>query len=131
LSDIVFPNLTELKLLSGFDLADDEPFTIYAAQFKQLYPSAELVLTSAVKDEQIGIVSFGKEHFEYWHESLPKSFGGSGDAFLALFILNHYYRSHSFEEALKLAADQTHRLIKNSIQKHSDDLVLEIIEPNI
>jgi len=130
-SDIVFPNLTELKLLAGFDLTDDQPFSIYAGQFQKLYPLAKLVLTSAVKDEQTGIVSFDKDPFEYWHELLPKSFGGSGDVFVALFILNHFYRGNSFNEALKLAADQTHRIIENSIKQHSDHLVLEIIEQPI
>jgi pyridoxal/pyridoxine/pyridoxamine kinase len=61
----------------------------------------------------------------YIHPILPKNFGGSGDAFLSLFILNHFYKGHLFNDALKLAADQTYRIIKNSIEKESDDLLLE------
>ena len=131
MSDIVFPNITELRLLAGFDLTDDQPFSIYATQFKKLYPSVKLVLTSATKGEQTGIVFFDKAPFEYWHKRLPISFGGSGDAFVALFILNHFYSGNSFNEALKLAADQTYRIIENSIKKQSDDLILEIIEQPI
>ncbi len=131
LSDMVFPNLTELRLLAGFDLTDDQSFSIYAEQFKKLYPLVKLVLTSAVNGEQTGIVSFDKEPFEYWHTLLPKSFGGTGDAFVALFILNHFYRGLTFNEALKLAADQTYRIIENSLKRHSNDLMLEIIEQPI
>ncbi len=124
-SDIVFPNVTELKILTGS--RSDSPGAVFdhAGQFKKLYPAAKLVITSLAEGESIGIQAFGGERFHHMRPLLPKNYGGSGDAFVALFILNHFYKGRSFNEALKLAADQTYNIIKNSIEKESDDLVLE------
>ena len=125
-SDIVFPNVTELKILTGSKSDSQRAVFDYAEQFKKLYPSAKLVITSLAEGESIGIQAFAAERFHHMHRLLPKNYGGSGDAFVALFILNHFYRHKSFTDALKLAADQTFSIIKNSIEKGSDDLVLEI-----
>lgn len=127
LSDMVFPNLTEIKILTGNRPDDNEDPGIYIEQFKKLFPQTELVVTSIKTGEgNIGFLYHGKEHFSYWHKLLPKNFGGSGDAFLALFILNHFYKRLNIDTALKLATDQTYQIIKNSIDKGLDDLVLEI-----
>jgi pyridoxine kinase len=124
-SDMVFPNLTEIRILTGHE-PDDGYDEIYIEQFQKLFPATHLVVTSIKTGEgTIGIRSYGKEHFSYSHPILPKNYGGSGDAFLALFIQNHFYKRHSFNDALKLAADQTRRIIKNSIDMDSDDLLLE------
>jgi pyridoxine kinase len=127
MSDMAFPNLTEIKILTGNKPGDNEDAGIYIEQFKNLFPKTRLVVTSIKTDEDsIGFQYLGKEPFSYSHKLLPKNFGGSGDAFLALFILNHFYKMLSIDVALKLAADQTYQIIKNSIDKGSDDLVLEI-----
>ena len=125
-SDMVFPNFTELKILTGFKPGDEQPVEACAEKFKQLFPHTKLVVTSVKNDDQMAIHSYGNEVYEYQHPALPKNYGGSGDAFLALFILNHYYKHLSFKDALKLAADQTYHIIKNSIDGDSDDLLLEI-----
>jgi pyridoxine kinase len=125
-SDIVFPNVTELKILIGHSMDSTDSIERYAEEFKLLYPSAGLVVTSVRKRENIGYASFAGEPITYLHEMLPKNYGGSGDAFVALFILNHFYKQVPFNEALKLAADQTYTIIKNSIEQGSDDLTLEI-----
>ncbi len=129
LSDMVFPNLTEIKILTGNEPDDNEDAGIYIEQFKKLFPQTQLVVTSIkTGEDNIGFQYHGRRLFSYSHELLPKNFGGSGDAFLALFILNHFYKRLSIDTALKLAADQTYQIIKNSIDKGSDDLVLEIPE---
>ena len=126
-SDIVFPNQTELKILTGNKPDANGETGDFIAQFKKLFPKIKLVVTSIESgDDTIGIQVTGDDAYTYLHKVLPKNFGGSGDAFLALFILNHFYKNFSFNEALKLAADQTYQIIKNSIEKGSDDLVLEI-----
>jgi pyridoxal/pyridoxine/pyridoxamine kinase len=124
-SNLVFPNITELKLFTGNSLDSVDVVADYAEQFKKLYPSSKLVVTSIVEGESIGYACFGEEPMKYLHEFLPKNYGGSGDAFLALFILNHFYKRAPFNEALKAAAEQTYRMVKNSIEKGSDDLILE------
>jgi pyridoxine kinase len=125
-SSIVFPNLTELKILTGHKSDDNQQPEIYVEAFNQLYPGVQLVVTSVRSGERIGILSFGEEQFSHFGAELPKNYGGSGDAFLALFILNYYYKRLSFNQSLELAAKQTYRIIKNSIENNAEDLILEI-----
>ena len=130
LSDIVFPNITEIKILTGHDPDDNQQDQIYIDQFRELFPGIQLVVTSVkTEDHQIGIRAYnGDEAYSYSHKILPKNYGGSGDAFLALFILNHFYQKMNFKEALKMAADQTYQVMKNSIDNHSDDLLISMIQ---
>ena len=51
---------------------------------------------------------------------MSKNFGCTGDVFLALFILDYFYKNKS----LKLAADQTFSLVENTIVKTSDSLMI-------
>jgi pyridoxine kinase len=126
-SDMVFPNVTEIKILTGNKPDDDDANGFYIDQFKKLFPQTKLVVTSVkTGEDSIGFEYHGKETFAYSQKLLPKNFGGSGDAFLALFILNLFYKKLGIDAALKQAADQTYQIIKNSIDKNSDDLVLEI-----
>jgi pyridoxine kinase len=137
LSNMVFPNITELRLLTGNRVDGDDSIETCAAKFKQLYPGTELVVTSIKDDENsIGLQSFGDKPYSYSHPVLPRNYGGSGDVFLAYFILYHFYLQHAFNEALKMAADKVYQIIKNSIALGSDDLVLsddamQSTEPNI
>ena len=125
ISDIVFPNITEIKILTGHQPDDKGDIGNYIEQFKNLFPHSQLVVTSIKNGEDtIGIQSCGDEDYSYSHPVLPKNYGGSGDAFLALFILNRFYKEMDFNAALKLAADQTYLMIKNSIDKGSDDLII-------
>ncbi len=125
ISDIVFPNITEIKILTGHKPDDKEDTGNYIEQFKNLFLHPQLVITSIKTGEDtIGIRYCGDEDYSYSHPVLPKNYGGSGDAFLALFILNRFFKEMSLNSALKLAADQTYLLIKNSIDKGSDDLII-------
>jgi pyridoxine kinase len=125
ISDIVFPNITEIKILAGHQSGDKGDIKNYIEQFKDLFPRPKLVITSVKTGEDtIGIQSCGDDDYCYSHQVLPKNYGGSGDAFLALFILNRFYKEMDFNAALKMAADQTYLMIKNSIDKGSDDLII-------
>ena len=128
-ADLVFPNITEIKLLTGHapDLSDAND--IYIDQFRARFPDTGLVITSLkIGDDSIGIRHYGKNDiYNYSHPLQPQNFGGTGDAFLALFILHHFYKGLNTEIALKQAADQTHQLIGNTIQHHSTDLLLSTI----
>ncbi|QEM08969.1 bifunctional hydroxymethylpyrimidine kinase/phosphomethylpyrimidine kinase [Mucilaginibacter rubeus] len=131
LAHLVFPNLTEIKILTGHEPDDNQPNTFYIEAFRKQYPNAQLVITSIkTGDDKTGIQYYkGDECYNYWHNVLPKNYGGTGDAFLATFILNHFYNAVNLDEALKAAADQTYQLIKNSINSNSNDLVLSTIKP--
>ncbi len=123
-SDIVFPNVTELKILTGNKPDGDGAIDFYLGRFKELFPEQKLVVTSIPGNDSIGVCSYGHETFSHYHSILPRNYGGTGDAFLGLFILNHYYLGLPFNDALKSAAEQTYKLINNSIEHNSDDLML-------
>lgn len=126
LSDIVFPNLTEVRLLTGNSTDWDDNIEIYAQQFHQLYPGVHLVVTSIkTGEDRIGLRSFADEPYSYSLPVLSQNYGGSGDVFVAYFILYHFYKRHPFNEALKMAADKVYQIIEMSIMLKSDNLVLE------
>jgi pyridoxal/pyridoxine/pyridoxamine kinase len=125
-SDFVFPNVTELKVLTGHQPDDDQAPELYIQEFKERFPKPQLVVTSVKSAIGIGLESFGDEPFSYHHPALSRNYGGSGDAFLSLFILHHFYGNLSINHALKKAAEQTYHILKNSIEKGSDDIILEI-----
>ena len=127
-SDLVFPNLTELKILAGYPPDADVALEKLLEKFKQQYPTTKLVVTS-IKDEKdnIGYLVIDNEKHSYYKPILPKNYGGSGDLFLSLFILNHYYDRLSFNDALKIAAEQTYQVIESSIKQSSEDLILSSI----
>jgi len=126
-SDMVFPNQTELKILTGNAPDANMENDALIEQFHKLYPETKLIITSIkTGDNAIGLSVTGDKPFIYSHNLLPKNYGGSGDLFLSLFILNHFYKNFSFDDALRFAADQTYNIIKNSIEKGSDDLILEV-----
>jgi len=126
LSDIVFPNLTELKLITGHEANGTEVTEFYVDRFKRLYPNVKLMLSSYVMAEnEIGIqLHHSDTVFEYGLPILPQNFGGSGDLLLSLFIKYHFINNSRTEDALKIATIQTHQTIKHSIAKGSDELLL-------
>jgi pyridoxine kinase len=130
LADLVFPNLTEIKILTGHEPDGTEADTFYIKAFRKQYPNTQLIITSIkTSDDKIGIQYYkAEECYNYAHPVLPKNFGGTGDAFLAMFILNHFYNAMSFDVALKAAAGQTYELIKSSINSNSNDLALSTIK---
>lgn len=130
LADLVFPNLTEIKILTSHEPDGKKKDIFYIETFRKQYPNAQLVITSIkTGDDTIGIQYFKEDEcYSYAHPVLPKNYGGTGDAFLATFILNHFYNAMNIDAALKAAADQTYELIKNSINSNSNDLSLSTIK---
>jgi pyridoxine kinase len=129
-SDFVFPNLTEIKLLCGHEPNGTETPKFYVSRFQELFPKVQLVVTSLQLDDHgIGVQWHGGDKpFTYSHPVLTKNYGGSGDTFLALFILFHFYRQMSMEESLKAAADQTYHIIGHSIRQGAEELILDDLE---
>lgn len=130
LADLIFPNLTEIKILTGHEPDGIKADTFYIETFRKQHPNMQLVITSVkTNDDKTGIQYYkADECYNYTHPVLPKNYGGTGDAFLGIFILNHFYNAMSFGEALRSAADQTYELIKKSINSNSNDLALSTIK---
>ena len=127
LADLVFPNITELKILTDNNPDAQIELDWLKLQFEIKYPKTKLIITSiTTNDDNIGFEVTGDGGFTYMHAMLPKNYGGTGDAFLAMFILAHFYKNQPFNAALKLAADQTFTIIENSITKASDDLIFHL-----
>jgi pyridoxine kinase len=127
LSDLVFPNITELKLITGHPADAAENADFYIDRFKKMYPKVSLVITShAVNDHEIGLQFHkGTSVFEAYMPLLPQNFGGSGDLMLALFIRNQFYNEMPLNAALNYAVNQTYQTIKFSIDSQSDGLLLD------
>jgi len=126
MADISFPNLTEIKLMTGNKPDGNESSEGYINQYKSKFGSKPFVLTSLPNEvNQIGFSYFdGKETHFYYHPKLDRNYGGTGDAFLAYFILYHYYQSMGILEALQKSADKTHEIMKITIDRGLDDLYL-------
>ncbi|MFM9837812.1 MAG: bifunctional hydroxymethylpyrimidine kinase/phosphomethylpyrimidine kinase [Cyclobacteriaceae bacterium] len=123
-ADIAFPNITELKILTGHDPSDQLLMDHCVEQFKSKYPKPKLVITSfAQSSDTSGIAVFDNEPFYYTHQDIPQNYGGTGDALVAQFILNHFYKLKPFHQALKEATDQTYLIIKKSFEAGSKDLL--------
>jgi pyridoxine kinase len=125
-ADMVFPNMTEIKILTGHQPDEKQEPAYYIEKFTKLFQPMRIIITSVRTGDQIGVAAYSEETFSYSQPMLPQNYGGSGDAFLALFLLNYFYKRADFCDSLKMAAIQTYRMIKNSIEKKSDDLILEI-----
>lgn len=126
LSDFVFPNLTELRLISGFAAGDTQHTDVYLNHFKNKYPATGLIVTSFKTDENDMGVLFhqGDNHFHYSHPYLPKYYGGTGDAFMAYFILFHFYQLMPVEIALQQASKEIQEKISMSKVVNSDELLI-------
>jgi pyridoxal/pyridoxine/pyridoxamine kinase len=121
---LAFPNMTELKILTGHLATEPIPLQECASIFKNNYPNTKLVVTSIKQaDNTSGVAALGKEDFYYTLQEMPKNYGGTGDALVSQFIVNHFYKSIPFNEALKLATDQTYIMIKNSYEAGADQLL--------
>jgi pyridoxine kinase len=126
-SDLIFPNLTEVKLLTGFKGDEEGVDSFFIEKLLEKFPGVDVCVTSIRNGNgEIGIQLFDKNtSYSYHHAVLKKNFGGSGDTFVALFILNHFYKQHSKEESLAIAADATYQLIQQSIEADADELKIE------
>ena len=124
-SDFTFPNLTELKILTNQLPEKVGEADVFIQDFITRFPQTNLIATSIpFENDALGIKVFGKEVFTYSQKQQPKHFGGSGDALVAHFILYHYYKHLSFEEALKKAVDRVAFLMQHSIAAGTTDLLL-------
>lgn len=125
IADFVFPNFTEIHCLT--QNIDSHPVSSVNIidKFKVLFPKPTLVLKSMEMDpNRIGVLVSGIDNFNYSLNKIPKMFGGTGDLFLSLFILFHFYKKDNFRLAIMKAVDKTHFVIKESFENNSDDLLI-------
>ena len=124
-ADLVFPNLTEIKIFAGHPPNAVGESMGFINDFMNRFPSVNLVATSVTQGEkESGVLSFGQQEWSYFKDQLAGNYGGSGDLLVAEFILQHFYNGFSFTDALKRAMDKTYLLIQKSIEQKSTDLLI-------
>jgi len=128
ISDFVFPNFTEIQYLTQkMDPNIFSPVNILD-KFKLLFPKPTLVLKSMEMDpNRIGVLVNGIDNFNYSLSKIPKMYGGTGDLFLTLFILFHFYQKDNLRLAIIKAVDKTHFVIKESFENDSEDLLINAL----
>jgi pyridoxine kinase len=125
LSDYVFPNMTELGMLTGSHAPSQIYFQNLIERFRSKFPSTRLIVTSINEENQIGILAVTEsEQFKYLHEKFPVNYSGTGDAFKAFFILLYIYHDMPMTKAIQLAAEKVQECLSNSIESNSDELVI-------
>lgn len=125
-SDISFPNLTEIRLMTTQIPNGMEMNNFYIDAYKKQFGSKPFVVTSIPFGEnEIGFSYFdGEKIHDFKHPKLEKNYGGTGDAFLAFFLQNHYYLKLRTLDSLQEASIKTLNLIEKSINLGKEDLYI-------
>ncbi|MEZ4828654.1 MAG: bifunctional hydroxymethylpyrimidine kinase/phosphomethylpyrimidine kinase [Bacteroidia bacterium] len=124
IADWALPNYTELTLLSGENDAASEEEHLQA--FRDRFPSLSHIITSMPHPSQSRLLLYhnGIGH-SYSHKRENTNYSGTGDVFAAHFILSYFFRRQSPVQAMRMASEATHALIRRAIELRSADLVLE------
>jgi pyridoxine kinase len=125
LADVVSPNRFELSRLTGREVASLDDALAAAAAVRALGP--RLVVATglpAERPDQVAVLAAGED--ESWLVTTPRMpvvFGGTGDAFSALF-LGHYLRAGNVRSALESAVSAIFTVVEQSFESGADELRL-------
>lgn len=123
LADWAMPNFTELQLMSGLPSGSDEKEVLQA--FQERFPKLSFIGTSMPEEKDIRLVLFHNGIYQtFTHKKEEANYGGTGDVFTAIFIRHYLLRHQSAFQAMRIAAEGTHRIIANSMMANSPDLIL-------
>ncbi len=122
-ADVIVPNLTEACYMLNIPYVGDN---YDKAVIKQILIDLSkqgckyCVLTGVnLKNDKLGVMSYNSEtdsFFEYYTESFPKSFHGTGDIFASAFTGALMQDGITKEEALKIAVDFTVDCIRATLE---------------
>lgn len=130
-SDFVFPNVTELKIITSFSASNENPLLVYRQVFEKQFPDTTLIVTSISEGDKQGVLLSEKGNiWKYLHPVIPKNYSGTGDTFVAYFIRFHVYHSLSVQLALQKAADKVREHIAFSMENNADELLIHQYEYN-
>jgi pyridoxine kinase len=136
LADIVTPNRFELSRLAGREVTSLDDALAAAAAVRALGPRVMVATGLPLPDRPDQVAVLGASQDEGWLVTtprLPVAFGGTGDAFSALF-LGHYLRARDLRIALEGAVSAIFALVERSFQSGADELCLvaaqdELVSP--
>jgi len=138
LADIVTPNRFELSLLAGLEVASLDDAIAAAAAIRALGPRLVVATGLPLPDRPDQIAVLAASEDESWLVSTPRmpvAFGGTGDAFSALF-LGHFLREGNLRSALESAVSAIFALVEQSFESGADELRLvaaqdELVSVNV
>lgn len=124
MADWALPNYTELTLLSGADEKATEEEHLQA--FRERFPALSYIVTSMPHDSQLKLLLHHNGIAQpFTHKKENINFSGTGDIFAAHFIMSYFFRRQSPFQAMRMASEATHAVIRRSMELGSEDLVLE------
>ena len=132
-ADIILPNLTEACFLSGIKYEQNASVEFTEKVIKKLseLTSADIVLTGAERNDEIGEIIYSGGAFSYvWAKKLPKRFHGTGDIFASAFTAK-YLESGSLENACAVAGDFVAKSIGATHSEHTYGVNFEYALKNL
>lgn len=109
-----FPNLTELKVLCGFEPNAALPLNDLTRKFRLQYPKTRLLITGINTSNGIQIscvTPHQVQHFTY-PTDLPNQ-SGTGDLFTIGFLYYHCIQQKTLEESIKLSHERVVQFIQS------------------
>ena len=113
-ASLLTPNLAEAGWISGMKVTDVETMHTAAKKIQELTAIPCLVKGGHLQDRNIDILFDGKVHSRFQSPKLAKSVHGTG-CFLSSAILCYLARGLPLDEAVALAKNATHKVMKKTI----------------
>lgn len=115
-ADVMIPNITEAAMMTALPQCD-HPDEDYICRLLNRLGGKNVVLTGVGFEKgRIGAaIRCGSGISFYFHDKLSQNYSGTGDIFASAFT-GAYLQDKSLEQAVKIAADYTHRCISNTYE---------------
>lgn len=121
ISDIIIPNFTEAKFISGNNNENLENIV------NTLGDNDKKVIITSVKDnDSHKIISYdGKELNKIPYEHVNRSFAGTGDIFDGIFLAT-YLKTNNFKSSIVKTKDTISEILKNKLHDDSESIDIKI-----
>jgi len=118
-ADFIDPNVTEACFLTDtpYQAQYDEAYIDRLLErLAQLCPGTVILTGVHLRKGQTGVISVTPdgERFEYFHETIPGQFHGTGDVFSSVAV-GALMRNLALPDALRLAADFTYECVRRTV----------------
>jgi pyridoxine kinase len=100
-ADWVFPNQTEIELLTG------ERGELAIAAFRRRWPNPGLIVTGAIRNQAVETrLELAGASFRHQQPRIAGHHSGTGDRFAAVWLREHYLRGHTARASMETACHQ-------------------------
>jgi len=124
-SDLAFPNLTELQFFSGLYI-ENESTKEHLIAFANRFPNLDFIVTSYRQYyENEGVyLNFKETKQVIRHKFYDNKLDGAGDVFSSYFLKNYLFQELAPVVSCKKAISQTLKLIQNAVSNDIDELII-------